>query len=401
MKRIVKKLVPQVLKNYGKHWPEAIVANLRYGFPSRKVKVIGVTGTDGKTTTVNMIYHILKSAGENVSMVSTINAVIAGESVDTGFHVTSPSAFSLQKYIFKAKKAGTKYLILEVTSHALDQFRVLGIKFDVAVITNVTHEHLDYHKTFEKYLKTKAKLIRNAKVAVLNKEDSNFKKLSKLTHGKVVSFGIKRDADINIHNTPIKLKIAGDYNRLNALAASAVCLNLGIARTTILSSLAKFETLSGRMEEVKNSRGIKIIVDFAHTPNALEQSLESLRKQTSGKLISVFGAASERDIKKRPLMGAISAKLANITVLTSEDPRFEDPEKIIDEIERAAITHGAKPATTLFREADRAKAIELALSLAKRGDVIGIFGKGHEQSMNIRGKETHWSDKEAVEKALK
>lgn len=401
MKRVLKRLIPQKLINYGKHLPTAVAANLKYGFPSRKMTVIGVTGTDGKTTTVNMIYKILKDSGKKVSMVSTINAVVGDKSYDTGFHVTTPSPMHLQKLIKQAKKANSEVLVLEVTSHALDQFRMWGVKFDIGVITNITHEHLDYHKTMENYVNAKAKLIKKVKVAVLNKADANFKKLSKKTSGKIISFGIKKDADVNLHNTPIKLKISGEYNRFNALAAAAVCLQLGVPKIQILKSLNNFGALEGRLEEVKNSKGIKIMIDFAHTPNALEETLESLRKDTKGKLVSVFGAASERDTKKRPVMGGISAKIADITVLTSEDPRFEDPDKIIDEIERGALSHGAKPNKTLFREPDRQKAITLALSFVKRGDTVGIFGKGHEKSMNIKGKEIYWSDKEAVEKALK
>lgn len=401
MKKVLRKLVPQKLINYGKHLPTAVIANAKYKFPSRGLTVIGVTGTDGKTTTVNMIYQILKAARFKVSMISTINAVIGNKEYDTGFHVTNLSPMMLQKYIAIAKKSGSKYLVLEVTSHGLDQKRVWGIKFDIGVITNITHEHLDYHKTMSNYIKAKSKLIKNVKYAILNKEDSNFKKLSKKTSGKVISFGKKRDADVNIHNTPIKLKIAGDYNILNGLAASAVCSQLGVSKQTIISTLSKFGSLPGRMEEVKNNKGLKIVIDFAHTPHALEEALESLKKQNKGKLIAVFGAAAERDVKKRPVMGAIAAKLADITILTDEDPRYEDSNKIIDEIEYGAVAHGAKLSKTLFREPDRLEAIKLAVKLAKRGDTIGIFGKGHEKTMNYKGVEKSWSEKQAVVKALK
>lgn len=401
MKKVIRKLIPQKLINYAKHLPTAVIANAKYKFPSQGLIVIGVTGTDGKTTTVNMIYQILKTAGFKVSMISTINAVIGNKEYDTGFHVTNLSPMMLQRYIALARKAGSKYLVLEVTSHGLDQNRVWGIKFDIGVITNITHEHLDYHKTMANYIKAKTKLIKNVKYAVLNKEDSNYKKLTKKTSGKVISFGKKRDADVNIHNTPIKLKIPGEYNILNSLAAAAVCSQLGVSKQTIISTLSKFGSLPGRMEEVKNNKGIKVVVDFAHTPNALEEALETLKKQTKGKLIAVFGAAAERDVKKRPVMGAISAKLADITILTDEDPRFEDRNKIIDEIEYGAVAHGAKLAKTLFREPDRGEAIKLAVKLSKKGDTIGIFGKGHEKSMNYKGVEKSWSDKEAVLKALR
>ncbi len=396
---LLRKLSPQWLVNLLEHLPLAILANIIYGFPSRGLKVIGVTGTDGKTTTTNMIYQILEEANLKVSMISTIKAVIGRKVYDTGFHVTNPSPFELQKYLSEAKKAGSKYFILEVTSHGLDQFRVWGIKFDVGVITNITHEHLDYHKNFENYLKSKAKLIRNVKVAVLNHDEEHFTKLSKQTNGKVVSFGLHKSANFNPQKFSLDLKVPGDFNILNAESA-ACAISLGISSQIVKRALNNFSNLSGRMEEIENDLGFRIVVDFAHTPNGLENVLTTLKKQTKHKLISVFGAASERDDAKRPLMGEISAKIADITILTDEDPRFEDSNKILEEIAKGAYQAGAKDGETLFKEPDRSKAIILALNLAKRGDTIGIFGKGHETSMSYFGIERPWSDKEAVIKAL-
>ncbi|MDO8429362.1 MAG: Mur ligase family protein, partial [Candidatus Daviesbacteria bacterium] len=189
MKKL-RKLIPNAVVNLGRHLPEAIFANFKYGFPAQKIKVIGVTGTDGKTTTTNMIYQILSSVGRKVSMISTINAQIGGKSYDTGFHVTSPKATDIQRFIKEAVKAGDEFMVLEVTSHALDQFRTWGINFEVGVITNITHEHLDYHKTFESYLNAKAKLIQGSKVAVLPADDPNFAKLTEKALGKVISFGL-------------------------------------------------------------------------------------------------------------------------------------------------------------------------------------------------------------------
>lgn len=400
MMRKIKKLIPRALINIGKHLPAALVANFRYGFPGKKLRIIGVTGTDGKTTTVNMIYKILKDAGKRVSMISTINAVIGGKSYDTGFHVTSPPAMDVQRFLKSAKQVGDEFMILEVTSHALEQFRVWGVKFEIGVITNITHEHLDYHGNFENYLKAKAKLIKNAEVAVLNRDDANFKKLSQYSLGKVFSFGLNKNADFNPANFPLKLQLAENYNIYNALAAAAVATILGIDKKAVQNALGSFKTLPGRMEEIKNNRGMKVIVDFAHTPNALENALKALRSQTSGKLIAVFGAASERDLKKRPMMGEISAKLADITILTDEDPRFEDRNKIIEDIAVGAYKNGAVDGKNLFKEPDRAKAIKLAVSLASKGDTIGIFGKGHEKSMNYQGKELPWSDRKAAQNAL-
>lgn len=396
-----KKFIPQKAINLGKHLPVAVSANLKYGFPSKKLKVIGVTGTDGKTTTVNMIYSVLKSGGKKVSMISTISAVVAGKNYDTGFHVTSPDPFMIQKFIKQSVENGDEYLVLEVTSHALDQFRVWGIKFDVGVITNITHEHLDYHKTFENYLQTKAKLVKGVNLAVLNRDDPNFEKLKRLSgNSKVTTFGLNKNADINPDNFSLKLKLVGEYNLYNALAAALVARYYGVEDKVIKNSLENFDNLSGRMEEVKNNRGLKIIIDFAHTPNALESALTALRSQTKDKLISVFGAASKRDETKRPIMGQISAKLADITILTDEDPRFEDSLKIIDQIKYGAISAGAKIGDTLYIEPDRQSAIKLALELASKGDIVGVFGKGHERSMNYKGVEKPWSDQQAVSKAL-
>lgn len=400
MKRVIRKLIPNTLVNFGKHLPTAVLANLRYRYPSKGMKIIGVTGTDGKTTTTNMIYQILKAAGKKVSMVSSINAQIGDKTFDTGFHVTSPSSFDVQKYLAKAKKDGSEYFVLEVTSHGLSQFRTWGIKFDVGVITNVTHEHLDYHGSFKNYLKTKSKLIKNAKVAVINRDEAHFNELFQMAKGKVVSFGFHKTADFNPLKFPLKIKIPGEYNLANALAASAACYSLGIETKNIRETLAKFAPLEGRMQKIPNDLGINIVVDFAHTPNALENALNTLKRQTKGKIIAVFGAASERDTTKRPLMGEISGKLSDFTVLTDEDPRFEDRMKIIDEIAKGAKKADVKEGVNLYKEPDRKKAIKLAISLAKKGDTIGIFGKGHEQSMNYQGVEKPWSDRRAVEEIL-
>lgn len=398
--KLLRFISPQWLVNLLEHLPVAVLANLVYGFPSRKITIIGVTGTDGKTTTVNMIYRILNEAGFKVSMVSTINAVLGNKTYDTGFHVTSPHSFIVQEFIKKAVCAKSDLLVLEVTSHGLDQFRFWGTNFTFGVITNVTHEHLDYHKTFNNYLKAKTKLISNAKYAILNFDDSNFKILSQQTSGQVISFGLNKSADFNLTNFPVKLKIPGEYNSLNGLAAAAVTSALGVDKRIIKKCLENFSGLLGRMEEIENNRGIKIIVDFAHTPNALQQALTTLRPQTNGKLISVFGCAGARDIEKRPLMGDISARLADITILTDEDPRFEDRDKIIKEIADGAYQHNGVDGKNLFKEHDRTQAIRMAINMAEKDDLVAIFGKGHEKSMNYSGKELSWSDQAAVIKIL-
>ncbi|MDO8619096.1 MAG: UDP-N-acetylmuramoyl-L-alanyl-D-glutamate--2,6-diaminopimelate ligase [Candidatus Daviesbacteria bacterium] len=401
MTSLIKSFLPQQFINIFYHLPKAILANFSYGFPTRSLKVIGVTGTDGKTTTTNLIYQILKDAGYKVSMVSTINAEIAGKSYDTGFHVTSPEPEDVQKYAKMAKDNGDEYLVLEVTSHALDQFRFWGVKFDIGVITNITHDHLDYHGSFENYFQTKAKLIKNVKLAVINHDEKHFNKLHQKTNGQVLSFGFSKNADFNPKTFPLNLNIPGDYNLQNAWAAVAVGTSLDIEKEKIKKSLENFKSLKGRMDEIKNNRGIKIIVDFAHTPNALEQALKTLRKQTAGHLIAVFGCAGKRDVTKRSLMGKISTEFADLVVITSEDPRGE-----LDRINEQIITgidqSKHKKDRQYFIIGDREKAVDFAINnLAKKGDTVGIFGKGHEESLNLDGKkEIPWSDFTAVKQAL-
>lgn len=387
--------------NYGKHLPEAVIANLIHRFPSKKLYVIGVTGTDGKTTTVNMIYQILKTAGKKTSMISTINAEIAGKSYDTGLHVTSPDPFMLQDFMEKANRSGDQYLVLEVSSHALEQFRVWGIKFEVGVITNITPDHLDYHKSFENYVKVKSKLIKNAKVAVLNYDDPSFGILTKMTSGKILSFGKSDKSDINSKNFPLNLKVPGDFNILNAEAAVGIGKALKIEDKIIKKALEDFKGISGRMEKINNDLGINVVVDFACSPNAYQNALETLRKKTKGKLITVFGSYAERDSSKRPIIGKIAARLADITVLTDDDPRFEDRKKIMEEIAKGYYEIRNNNGQSLYKIIGRKKAIEQAFKLAKNGDTIALLGKGHEKSIAIKGKELPWSDQEVAKKIIK
>lgn len=402
MKQQLRRLIPNEVVNIAWHLPKAVIASVKAGFPARGMRIIGVTGTDGKTTTSNMIYRILEQAGKKAALISTINALIDGKAYDTGFHVTSPDAMILQQYIKKAKEAGCEFLVLEITSHALDQYRAWGVPIEIGVITNITHEHLDYHKTFYNYRQAKAKLIKSAKVAVLNRDDSNFNYLKHQTNGRVISFGFEPMADVSVVKSNVQTNMVGDFNLLNAAAATGVAQVLGIDEQTIHQALTKLPAVDGRMEEIENSRGLKVFLDFAHTPNGLEQALKSLRKLGKGKLIAVFGSAGYRDVSKRSLMGQVGAQWADLMVVTAEDPRG-----LIEQINAAILTGalaaGGKLGETIFVEIDRQKAIDLAINkLAKKGDIVGVFGKGHEQSLNMDGKtEIPWSDKKAIERALK
>src|SRR3990167_2345212 len=258
------------------HLMRAYAACIYFGFPSKKLTVIGVTGTDGKTTTSHMIYEILKSAGKKVSLISSIHAQIGEKLYDTGFHVTTPDPVALQKFLKKVGDSKSQYLVLEVTSHGLGQNRIFGIGFDFAVLTNITHEHLDYHKSFENYLFAKARLFKGAKVSILNLDDPSFAKIKKLTNGEIITYSIDKKGDFTSKNFSLKLKIPGDYNLSNALCAAALAAQVGIGKQTITKALNNFQGIKGRMEEVDMGQDFQVIVDFAHTPNGLKQALKTL-----------------------------------------------------------------------------------------------------------------------------
>lgn len=384
------------------HFFSASLANLFYRFPAQKLEVIGVTGTDGKTTTVHLIWQILRKAGLKTALVSSVGARLDRQEFETGFHVTTPDPWPLQRLIRKIVDQGFDFLVLEATSHGLDQHRLLGIDFAVGVLTNITHEHLDYHKTYQNYVKAKAKLFKRVKVAILNREDTSFSKIKPFVakKAKLVTYGLKK-GDLNLKNFSFKTSLPGDYNLQNCLAAAAATQALGVDEEVIKKTISSFKGLVGRMEEIDEGQDFKVIVDFAHTPNALERVLEVLRKKTSGRLIAVFGCAGLRDREKRPLMGEIACRLADITVLTAEDPRTEDLNKIIDEIVKGCEKAGGVEGKTFFRAPDRGEAIRFAIPKAKKGDAVIILGKGHERSMCFGKTEYPWSDQEEARKALK
>src|SRR3989339_600293 len=348
-------LVKQWLINLFWHLPQAILANWWFGYPSRQLKVIGVTGTSGKTSVCHLLHHILKESGFKAILLSTVSV--------PGLHVTNPGPFLLQKLLRQYADRGYTHAVLEVTSHGLDQYRNWGIKFSYGLITNITHEHLDYHKTFSNYRRAKLKLLKMSRVQV------------KFTH-------------------------SDDFIQANQNAAAAIAEKLRVNRQTIDRAIKTFPGVVGRMELVFK-KPFKIYIDFAHKPDALEKALIFLRSKTKGKIIAVFGSAGLRDRTKRPMMGAISARLAEITILTAEDPRTEDVNKIIE-----AITTGwrgeKKPKNhRLLIEPDRQKAINLAIKLARPGDMVGLFDKSHEKSMCFGTIEYSWNEYQAVKKALK
>lgn len=415
IKRLVRKTISDSAVNLFLHLPMAILANLRYGFPSRSLKVIGVTGSDGKTTTATIIYEILHQAGKKVALISTVSAKIGGKEVETGFHVTTPDPWLLQKLIKEIADRNFEYLVLEATSHGLAQYRLFGINIFAGVITNITHEHLDYHKSMDNYRRAKSKLFKQTKFAVLNKDDSSYNFLLDKTNrkAKIVTYGLNSSSEYNPVSFPFSTKLSGEYNKYNCLAAIATTKILGIEDKIIRNSLYIFKGVRGRMEEIEEGQGFRLIIDFAHTPNALENALITLKKQLKGKgrLISVFGCAGLRDVEKRPMMGEISTKIADISVFTAEDPRTESLDMIIGQMVEGAMKTGAKNMKDSNKTSkkgryfaivpDRREAIRYAINLARRDDIIGIFGKGHEQSMCFGTTEYPWDDRKIATKLVK
>jgi UDP-N-acetylmuramoyl-L-alanyl-D-glutamate--2,6-diaminopimelate ligase len=401
-----------------------------YSFPARKLTMIGVTGTDGKTTTTNMIHQILQAAGIKSGMISTINAVVGEQVLDTGFHVTTPDAPDVQRYLAQMVEAGLTHVVLEVTSHGLAQHRVDACEFDVGVVTNITHEHLDYHGSFEAYRAAKArlftslsstqpKLLGSLKTAVLNRDDSSFEYLSQVSTGSLISYGFHSEADIRPINVvhmpnglsfivagqerqfPIVCNLLGDFNISNCLAAiTSTVFCLDVSPEFAQAGLAKVQTVPGRMERINLGQDFTAIVDFAHTPNALEKALQTVRQITHGRVIAVFGAAGLRDRQKRRMMAEISIELADLTILTAEDPRTELLEDILDEMATGADSRGGVENQTYWRIPDRGEAIRFAISRANPGDLVIACGKGHEQSMCFDEIEYAWDDRIAMRSAL-
>jgi UDP-N-acetylmuramoyl-L-alanyl-D-glutamate--2,6-diaminopimelate ligase len=409
-----------------------------YHFPARRMTMIGVTGTDGKTTTSSLIYQILVSAGVNAGMITTVNAVFGDEILDTGFHVTTPEAPDVQNYLAQMAyhvPRPVTHVVLESTSHGLNQHRVTGCDFDIGVITNITHEHLDYHKTFDDYRDAKARLFRllaetptkkqgNIRLAVLNRDDPSYLFFSELVARlkpplRQVSYGISVEAEIRATNIahkkgklffeivgieyrlPIECNLVGSFNVLNCLAAfAATSEGLKIDQETIKEGIDRFKSIPGRMESVDLGQEFKIIVDFAHTPNALKNALNVARELCNGRIIAVFGSAGLRDREKRRMMAEISTQLADITILTAEDPRTESIETILKEMAAGAESWGGKEGLTFWRIPDRREAIRFAVNFARSNDLVIVCGKGHEQSMCFGQIEYSWDDRIAVKAAL-
>jgi UDP-N-acetylmuramoyl-L-alanyl-D-glutamate--2,6-diaminopimelate ligase len=415
-----------------------------YDWPGRKLTVIGVTGTDGKTTTTSLIYQVLLAAGIKAGMISTVNAVIGDEVLDTGFHVTTPDAHDVQRYLAQMVAARLTHVVLETTSHGWSQYRVDACEFDIGVVTNITHEHMDEHGSYENYRAAKARLFSslektsdkpqgNPRLGVINRDDDkSFDFLNDFIKVRKLNYGLSEDADVRavdvnyspsgIHFTaksrdfsvPISSKLVGAFNISNCLAAlTATVFGLKIKPEIAARGIASLEGIPGRMERIDMGQNFTAIVDFAHTPNALKAALEAARAillRGGGQLpiptqqprvIAIFGSAGLRDKAKRRMMAETSAELADLTVLTAEDPRTESLDEILEEMAAGARSRGGREGETFWRIPDRGEAIRFALGLAREGDIALACGKGHEQSMCFGAREHRWDDRTAMRAALR
>ncbi|MCW5852423.1 MAG: UDP-N-acetylmuramoyl-L-alanyl-D-glutamate--2,6-diaminopimelate ligase [Anaerolineae bacterium] len=431
---------------------QAQVAAAFYGYPGQRLKMVGVTGTDGKTTTSNLAYAVLKVGGLKVGAVTTVSAKIGDQELDTGFHTTTPDAPDVQRYLAQMVAAGMEVVVLETTSHGLAQKRVDAIDFDVAVITNITHEHLDFHGSLEAYQQAKAELFRKLaespakpglpKTAVLNADDSSIAYLDPIWADRKLRYGVERrrtddggpstsfsapsssvlrppSLDVyatHVVTTPRGLQftahtpvgvfditspLLGVYNVHNILAAISVGVALGVSVAAMQAGIASVRGIVGRMDPVDEGQSFIAVVDFAHTPNALAQALQAARAMTPGRVIVVFGSAGLRDRAKRRMMGEVAGRLADLVVVTAEDPRTESLDAIMAESVQAAQTEGKVEGVDLFRVADRGEAIYMATQMAQGGDIVLACGKGHEQSMAFGTTEYPWSDHAALRAALR
>lgn len=407
------------------HKIKGFLAAVFYRFPGEKMVVIGVTGTNGKTTTTNFITSILNHAGFKVGMTSSINFQIGDKKWSNISKQSTLSPFKLQKMLRQMVREGCKYAVIEVTSHALTQSRVLGINFDIGVFTNITPEHIDYHGSFDSYLHAKGLLFRKiskgkrkfgvSKVAVLNKDDKYYSYFDQFVTDKKLDFGMKnatvsasdvvKKPDgthflINVPNNsvPVSLSLPGEFNVANALAAAAVAIALEVPLEVIKQGLEDLRAVPGRFEHVDAGQAYNIIIDYAHTPESLENLFVMYKNLTSGRLFVVFGATGGgRDKGKRPVMGKIADENADFIIVTDDDPYEEDEWEIIDQI-AAGISR--EEGDRFWRIPDRREAIRLALTMAQEGDTVVLAGKGCEEVMMLHGKRVEWSDRKVVESLL-
>lgn len=428
LRTLVKKLVPKSLFRAIEPWghlAEAVLLNVVHGFPARGIKVIGVTGTNGKTTTVFLIHKMLSEAGFKVGLMTTVAYGVGDDIKPQVEHMTTVPVPVLLARIKQMKATGMDWLVLETTSHALAQHRVWGVPYSVAVMTNITHEHLDYHGSFRRYMEAKRKLFRMAnhnhkglRTGVINADDACvnlFAKVIKhsllygIEHGELRARNIKSSAsgvsyraEVNGDHYQIKCHIPGTFNVYNSLAAVGVGRALGLSKDQIEQGIRALDSVEGRMTRVDAGQAFEVIVDFAHTPDSFEKLFKDLRPNVSGKLIVLFGSAGRRDEAKRPIQGELAGKYADEVIITEEDDRDIDGGQIMAEIAAGAVKAGKIQDKNLFLIHDRAEAIKFAVSRAKaKDDVVLLLGKGHEKSIARAHGDDPWDEVAEAKRALK
>jgi UDP-N-acetylmuramoyl-L-alanyl-D-glutamate--2,6-diaminopimelate ligase len=402
----------------------AVLADRFFGQPTHQMKIIGVTGTNGKTTTTHLIERILDEAGHVTGIIGTIEMRLQGEIREV--KNTTPEALDLHRAFRWMKDNGAEYAAIEVSSHALDMGRVRGVRFTTGVFTNLTQDHLDYHKTMENYLQAKGLLFsqlgneydkERMKYAVLNADDPASEVFARMTPAQVITYGISSKADVRARNisitakgtsftletfagsTDVTLRMIGNFNVYNVLAATAACLVEGIPLEQIVRTLEKVEGVRGRFERVDAGQDYTVIVDYAHTPDSLENVLKTIREFAEGKVYCIVGCGGDRDRTKRPIMASIAARYADVAVITSDNPRSEEPQAIIDEMIEGLIADGISE-ERYFTRIDRREAIRETIHRAGPKDVVLIAGKGHETYQILKDKTIHFDDKEEAYQAI-
>lgn len=392
-----------------------IISSEFYGNPSSKLKLIGITGTNGKTSTVTMLFNLFRSLGKNTGLLSTVENKI-NDRVIKATH-TTPDQKQLNKLLKEMLDNSCEYVFMEVSSHAISQFRTEGLDFDLAIFSNITHDHLDYHKTFQNYLDAKKKFfdeLKESATALVNSDDKHSAYMLQNTKAEKLSYGLKNAADfkaklienhfdginMSIDSADVWVPLVGKFNAYNIMAVYSAAIVLGIDKMEALTNISNIKTAEGRFEYIKSTDGKFAIVDYAHTPDALQNvtdTINEIRKKDS-ELIIVVGTGGNRDKSKRPIMTKISCEAADRVILTSDNPRNEDPEDILDDMMQG-IEQACKD--KILRISKREEAIKTACALARKGDIILVAGKGHEKYQEVNGVRHHFDDKEIVEQSLK
>jgi len=383
--------------------------------PSEKLKLVGITGTNGKTTTVTLLFNLFKSLGYSVGLLSTVQNKI-NNTVIPSTH-TTPDAITLNELLFKMEEQGCEFVFMEVSSHAIVQNRIAGINFTGALFSNITHDHLDYHKTFDEYIKAKKQffnLLPSTAFALTNRDDKNGMVMLQNNKANKYTYALKNIADykckiieshlngllLNIDNHEVWVKLIGTFNAYNILSVYATAVLLKQDITSVLTALSNLNSVEGRFQYVKSPNGVIGIIDYAHTPDALKNVLETVKEIRSGseQVITLVGCGGDRDSAKRPIMAAIACEYSNKVILTSDNPRTEDPEEILNQMQAGVNPVDIKK---VLRITDRREAIKIACSFSSKGDIILIAGKGHEKYQEINGVKHDFDDLEILKETIK